>query len=193
MEDYDKPIEDSLTIDIEQESTDSEEETVLISQLENPLEKKDDIFQLIFKDARICHFVADLIAGKPADDAAKSNFATSVVTPQIDEATAKEVCDAMQWVPEMWDSMSKDINEAYSHIMNGDCSQNTIMLLCKGNNYENAILDAEQKGYVRGKNEKIELIKQEGTRIFHSNSFKDNSSQRYTSILENSRRSVWDD
>ncbi|MEF9923423.1 MAG: hypothetical protein RR854_02475 [Muribaculaceae bacterium] len=188
MDDYEEQEETQLSAEETEQIEADAKEVKMPSD-----EPTNELFNLIFKDARICHFVADLIAGMSVDDAAKRNFVPTQNVLQIDDAIAKEVCDAMKWAPEMWDSVSHAATATYYQIMNGECSAPVITLLCKGIDYDCAVLNAENMGYVRGRNEKIELLKRSDMASLSNTEKPQKSATHFTTILENTRRSVWDD
>lgn len=125
------------TIDAVEETSDAVAEAVETAP------KLDDLMQAMVKDARVGHFIVDILSGMNVNEASSLHFPSKT---DKDDATATDI--------------------------------------------ESLLNEAEQRGYLRGRNEQIEVKIRELDQWQHTPSSRQPVIE--TTILNHPRRSVWE-
>jgi hypothetical protein len=135
------------------------EETIQADKGEDiPEVQKDAFTDLLVSNPALCRLIADLIDGKTIDQAIVDNFKGWVKQ----NSTAKisdESVEKLSSLANVSDEMRQKIISAADEIRKNGLNDTTANLLLHALDYDNAVKNADASGYIRGKNEKIELVK----------------------------------
>lgn len=179
---------DSTTTQIEEPSNQCEEERGILPTIESEGVK---LISLLFKEPGMAHLIGDIMEGIPAQEAVARNFSMKNEPKTIDEEHFAEVIEELNIPADTLPQMVSNARQMYSRISQGEVSPDITQLIIKGMNYDTALAQAGEKGYLQGRNEKIELLNKPA--LHRQNASEQQPPQHYTSILGGVRRSVWDD
>lgn len=108
---------------------------------------KNPLISIALADPRLCRFIADLLSGQNAELSAKRNF------PQEPAEMPASIADKFGMDAETATAVGK----AGLSVMSGDWSDNAVGILLKAVNHDKHVKEAESDGYIRGRNEAIDL------------------------------------
>ena len=116
-------------------------ETQFAEWMKNPL------ISIALADPRLCRFIADLLSGHDAELSAKRNFPQE--PPEMPASVAKRFG--------MDDETANAVGKAGLAIMSCDWNDKAVKTLLRAVNHDRHVEEAESNGYIRGRNEAIDL------------------------------------
>ena len=118
--------------------------------LDNPL------VSIAIAEPRLCRFIGDLLAGEDTECAVKRNFPQ--VPPLMPDGIAKEYG--------MDEATARQVADCGLEIMKGDWSERAVKILLQAVNHDSDMKEAEETGYLRGRNSAIEAHMRQRTTKF---------------------------
>ncbi len=152
---------------------------------------RNDLIDTMLHDARMCRFVADVIAGDPIDQVAQRIFPTSTKPPKIDSDYIASQLSELNVEHELLGDVEQQLSMLIDSSSLSSLTPEMLNTLCRGVLYDIQIAEAEQKAYIKGRNEQIEIIKRDAEILF-SETPPQPQRARYTTLLDSPRRSIWD-
>ncbi|MDD2962109.1 MAG: hypothetical protein PHR45_08555 [Muribaculaceae bacterium] len=142
-----------------------------------PMER---LIDTLFREPKIAHFIGSVLEGKSADEAAGECFEKT--TAQHTRQEIDEVLRQLNVPGDEFENLAGELSKVKS------IDSTTLRLIAKGLDYDRALRQAEDKAYIKGRNERIAL---------NEKALNDSGdAQRrpaFVELLKNQRRSVWDE
>lgn len=156
--------------------------------------EKQDIYDMMLGDAKMCHFVADILSGVPSDEAAKVHLVPVASPLKIDKDMIADVLASIDETLVLTDELENELQVLNANIYDEISRTKVLKVLCQGLHYEQMVSDAERRGYIKGRNENIEIKKAKGKKFMPELTEREASDkeQRDIAILKNPRKSIWD-
>lgn len=116
---------------------------------------KNPLISIALTDPRLCRFIADLLSGQNAELSAKRNFPQK--PPEMPASVAEKFG--------MDERTAAEVGKAGLAVMSCDWNDKAVEILLKAVNHDRHVDDADSNGYIRGRNEAIDMKR-------HRHSFK---------------------
>lgn len=142
------------------------------------------LIELLTIQPAMANFVGNVMGGMNPDEALNKCFPRA--KKEVNRDLLDEKLVALDVATNEWDAMSERIAKSF------EADDQLLELLVKGCNYEKALKSADEKAYIRGRNEKIEMEKP--TKIaYHPDDANEDDCDPCHRFLNRPHRSIWDD
>ncbi len=108
---------------------------------------KNPLISIALTDPRLCRFIADLLSGQNAELSAKRNFPQE--PPEMPASVAEKFG--------MDDETATAVGKAGLAVMACDWNDKAVEILLKAVCHDRHVNDADSNGYIRGRNEAIDM------------------------------------